>query len=93
MSWAPPSFDRVLITNDDGIEASGIKLLETIANQLSNEVWVVAPQGEQSGAGHSLTLSEPMRIRQLDTRRFSISGTPTDSVMLALKWFAGSGLF
>ncbi|MCH8201706.1 MAG: 5'/3'-nucleotidase SurE [Proteobacteria bacterium] len=84
MTWAPPSFERILVTNDDGIEASGLKLLEDIAGALSDEVWVIAPQSEQSGAGHSLTLSEPMRIRRLNRRRFAISGTPTDSVMLAL---------
>ena len=84
MTWAPPSFERVLLTNDDGIRASGLKLLEEIAAQLSDEVWVVAPESEQSGAGHSLTLSEPLRIRQLNGRRFAITGTPTDSVMLAL---------
>ena len=84
MTWAPPSFDRILLTNDDGIEASGLKLLEKIAKVLSDEVWIVAPSSEQSGAGHSLTLTEPTRIRQLGERRFSISGTPTDSVMLAL---------
>lgn len=84
MSWVPPSFDRILVTNDDGIDATGLELLAKIAAGLSDDVWVVAPESEQSGAGHSLTLTQPMRIREVGERRFAISGTPTDSVMLAL---------
>ena len=75
---------RILITNDDGIEAAGIKLLERVARTLSRDVWVVAPEAEQSGASHSLTLTEPLRIRKLTTRKFAVRGTPTDSVMMAV---------
>lgn len=75
---------RILLTNDDGIYAPGLKVLEAIARQLSDDIWVVAPQEEQSGAGHSLTLSRPVRVRRHDDRRFSVSGTPTDAVMMAL---------
>jgi 5'-nucleotidase len=75
---------RILLTNDDGIHAPGLKILETIARTLSDDIWIVAPQEEQSGAGHSLTLSRPVRVRRHDDRRFSISGTPTDAVMMAL---------
>ena len=75
---------RILLTNDDGIYAPGLKVLETIARTLSDDIWIVAPQEEQSGAGHSLTLSRPVRVRQHDERRFSVSGTPTDAVMMAL---------
>ena len=75
---------RILITNDDGVNARGLALLESVARRLSDEVWVVAPAEEQSGAGHSLTLSQPVRLRRLGERRFSVTGTPTDSVMLAL---------
>ena len=75
---------RILVTNDDGIHAPGLAALETIAAQLSDDVWVVAPAEEQSGAGHSLTLSEPVRLREIDSRRFAVRGTPTDCVMLAL---------
>ena len=75
---------RILVTNDDGIHAPGLVALEAIAVELSDDVWVVAPQEEQSGAGHSLTLSEPVRLRQLSERRFAVRGTPTDCVMLAL---------
>jgi len=76
---------RILITNDDGIGAPGIYVLEKIAAQLSDDIWIVAPAEEQSGAGHSLTLTHPIRLRQHAERRFSVSGTPTDSVTMALK--------
>ncbi|QXQ07863.1 5'/3'-nucleotidase SurE [Sphingosinicellaceae bacterium] len=75
---------RILVTNDDGIHAPGLVALEKIAAQLSDDVWVVAPAEEQSGAGHSLTLSEPIRLREMSDRRFAVRGTPTDCVMLAL---------
>ena len=75
---------RILLTNDDGINAPGLKVLETIASTLSDDLWIVAPQEEQSGAGHSLTLSRPVRVRKHDERRWSVSGTPTDAVMMAL---------
>jgi 5'-nucleotidase len=75
---------RVLLTNDDGVNARGLKLLETIARRLTDDIWIVAPAEEQSGAGHSLTLTQPVRLRRHDERRFSVTGTPTDAVMLAL---------
>lgn len=75
---------RILLTNDDGVNARGLKLLETIARKFSDDIWIVAPAEEQSGAGHSLTLTSPVRLRQHDSRRFSVTGTPTDAVMLAL---------
>ncbi|UUL83571.1 5'/3'-nucleotidase SurE [Sphingomonas qomolangmaensis] len=75
---------RILITNDDGYDAPGLKILETLAATFSDDVWVVAPAEEQSGAGHSLTLSRPLRIRRFADKRFAIDGTPTDAVMMAL---------
>jgi len=75
---------RILVTNDDGISAPGLVALEAIAAELSDDVWVVAPAEEQSGAGHSLTLSQPVRLREVAPRRFAVRGTPTDCVMLAL---------
>ncbi|HUG46652.1 MAG TPA: 5'/3'-nucleotidase SurE, partial [Sphingomicrobium sp.] len=75
---------RILLTNDDGIDARGLESLETAARVLSDDIWVVAPTEEQSGAGHSLTLTQPIRIRRHDERRFSVTGTPTDAVMMAL---------
>lgn len=76
---------RILLTNDDGINAPGLKVLETIARAMSDDVWVCAPAEEQSGAGHSLTLHHPVRLREHGERRFSVTGTPTDSVNLALR--------
>src|SRR5882724_9494134 len=77
---------RILISNDDGINAPGLRLLEKVARSLCPEVWVVAPEQEQSGASHSLTLRRPLRIRQISKRRFAIDGTPTDCVLLAIKF-------
>ena len=77
-------FVRILLTNDDGVNARGLRLLESVARKLSDDIWIVAPTDEQSGAGHSLTLTEPVRLREHDERRFSVTGTPTDAVMLAL---------
>lgn len=76
---------RILLTNDDGINAPGLYVLEKIAAQLSDDIWICAPSEEQSGAGHSLTLTRPVRMRQHAERRFSVAGTPTDSVTMALK--------
>lgn len=75
---------RILVTNDDGINAQGLKVLEKIAHSLSDDVWVVAPEYEQSGASHSLTLVEPLRIRKISKRRFAVDGTPTDCVVMAV---------
>ena len=75
---------RILVTNDDGINAPGLKVLEKIARQLSSDVWVVAPEVEQSGAGHSLTLRRPLQVRRVSPRRFAVDGTPTDCVLLAV---------
>jgi len=75
---------RILVTNDDGINAPGLKVLESVARSLSKDVWVVAPEVEQSGAGHSLTLRRPLQVRRIKPRRFAVDGTPTDCVLLAL---------
>jgi len=80
---------RILVTNDDGIHAPGLKTLETIARALSDDVWVVAPEQEQSGAGHSLTLRRPLRERHLSERRFAVDGTPTDCVLLGVHHILG----
>jgi 5'-nucleotidase len=76
---------RILVSNDDGINAPGLKLLAKIARALCREVWVVAPEREQSGASHSLTLDRPLRVRRLGARRYAVDGTPTDCVLLAVK--------
>ncbi|MAF47072.1 MAG: 5'/3'-nucleotidase SurE [Rhodospirillales bacterium] len=75
---------RILISNDDGIGAPGLKRLEKIARGLAAEVWVVAPEEEQSSTGHSLTLRRPLRIRKVSARRFAVDGTPTDCILLAV---------
>jgi 5'-nucleotidase len=72
---------RILLTNDDGISADGLECLERIAAKLSDDVWVVAPATEQSGAGRSLTLSDPVRVQRMGPRRFAV----TDCVMLAVR--------
>ena len=74
---------RILVTNDDGIHAPGLAVAEKIARAISDDVWVIAPETEQSGASHSLTLTAPLRLRQVSERRFAVSGTPTDCVMMA----------
>ena len=78
-------FERILVSNDDGIDAPGIKLLERIAHELSPEVWVVAPEMEQSGTGHSLTTRRPIRLIEVSPRRYIVDGTPTDCMLLGLK--------
>jgi 5'-nucleotidase len=74
---------RILVTNDDGIHAPGLAVAEEIARAVSDDVWVVAPETEQSGASHSLTLTSPLRLRQISERRYAVTGTPTDCVMMA----------
>ena len=76
---------RILVTNDDGIHAEGLAVLETIARALSPDVWVVAPEVEQSGKSHSLTLSDPIRIRKVDDRHFAVTGTPADCVIMGVR--------
>lgn len=76
---------RILITNDDGYFAPGLALLKEIAERISADVWVVAPEQEQSGSGHSLSLRTPLRIRQIAEKHYAVSGTPTDSVLVAVK--------
>jgi len=76
---------RILVTNDDGIHAEGLSVMEEIAAQLSDEVWVVAPETDQSGVAHSLSLSNPLRLRQIGERRYAVAGTPTDCVIMAAR--------
>lgn len=75
---------RILLTNDDGINARGLAALERIAAQFSDDITVVAPMEEQSGKGRSLTLTEPFRVRRVSEKRYAVGGTPTDCVMFAL---------
>ncbi|MDR2646262.1 MAG: 5'/3'-nucleotidase SurE [Holosporaceae bacterium] len=75
---------RILIVNDDSINSSGIKALERIANSVTPDVWIVAPEVGQSGKGLSVTFDSILRINELSPRKFSISGTPADCVFVAL---------
>ncbi len=75
---------RILLTNDDGIDAEGLACLENIARTLSDDVWIVAPAVEQSGKGRGLTLTEPLRVNKLGDKRYAVTGTPTDCVILAV---------
>lgn len=75
---------RILVSNDDGIHAPGLEVAERIARALSDDVWVVAPETEQSGASHSLTLTLPLRLRRIAEKRYAVQGTPTDCVMMAV---------
>ncbi len=76
---------RILVTNDDGIHAPGLDSAEKIARELSDDVWIVAPEIDNSGVAHSLSLSDPLRLRQAGERRFAVRGTPTDCVIMAYK--------
>ena len=76
---------KILLTNDDGVHAPGLEVLEAIARQFSDDIWICAPDEEQSGMGHALTLTRPVRLRKHSERRFSVTGTPTDSVTMGLR--------
>jgi 5'-nucleotidase len=76
---------RILLTNDDGIHAEGLACLERIARTLSDAVWVVAPETDQSGFAHSLSISEPLRLRKIGEKHFAVRGTPTDCVIMGVR--------
>lgn len=80
-----PGDCRILISNDDGIGSPGIAVLEQIARTLSDDVWVVAPEVEQSGSSHSLTTRRPLRLREISSQHYAVDGTPTDCILLAVK--------
>ncbi len=76
---------RILVTNDDGIHAPGLEACEKIARVLSDEVWIIAPENDQSGVSHSLSLNDPLRLREVGERRFAVKGTPTDCVIMGAR--------
>jgi 5'-nucleotidase len=80
---------RILCTNDDGIHAPGLKVVEEIARALSDDVWVVAPELDQSGVSHSLSLNDPLRLREIGPRHFAVRGTPTDCVIMGARHILG----
>jgi 5'-nucleotidase len=76
---------RILVTNDDGIHAPGLAVCESIARTLSDDVWIVAPETDQSGVAHSLSLNDPLRLREVTPRHFAVRGTPTDCVIMGIR--------
>jgi 5'-nucleotidase len=76
---------RILITNDDGIHAPGLAVLERVARSLSDDVYVIAPEFDQSGVAHSLSLNDPLRLREISPRHFAVKGTPTDCVIMGIR--------
>ena len=84
-------FSRVLLTNDDGIDAPGLRTLTEVAQELAEEVWIVAPDHDQSGTSHSLSLHRPLRVSQKNEHRNSVSGTPGDCVVMAVRHLMMSG--
>ena len=77
---------RILCTNDDGVHAPGLKIVEQIARALSDDVWIVAPELDQSGVSHSLSLNDPLRLREVGPRHFAVRGTPTDCVIMGVRF-------
>jgi len=76
---------KILLTNDDGVQATGLSVLRRIAAKLSDDVWVCAPDTEQSAASRGVSLHNPVRLKKLEERVYSVTGTPTDSVIVAMK--------
>jgi 5'-nucleotidase len=85
MSASHGKVPRVLLTNDDGIDAPGLAVLEAVAAELAEEVWVVAPEHDQSGTSHSISLHSPLRVSRQGERRFGVAGTPGDCVVMAVR--------
>ena len=75
--------DRILLTNDDGIDAPGLVVLEAIGRELGREIWVVAPEHDQSGVSHAISLHDPIRVTERGPRRFAVTGTPGDCAVVA----------
>lgn len=84
-------FQRILVTNDDGIDAPGLKVLEQVAAQLAHEVWVVAPRSDQSGTSHSISLHAPLRVSPHGDKRFAVTGTPGDCVVMGVQHLLKDG--
>ena len=76
---------RILITNDDGVHAEGLGVCEHIGRALSDDIWVIAPEYDQSGVSHSLSLNDPLRLRTIGSRRYAVKGTPTDCVIMGVR--------
>jgi 5'-nucleotidase len=83
---------RILVTNDDGIHSPGLEVCVDIARALSDDVWIVAPESDQSGVSHSLSLNDPLRMREVSERRYAIKGTPTDCVIMGVRHILGGNV-
>ncbi len=84
-----PQNPRIMLSNDDGIDAPGLKMLERVARTLSDDVWIVAPANEQSAASRALSIREPLRVTRRGEKHFAVWGTPTDSVMMGVLSLVG----
>ena len=82
---------RILITNDDGIHSEGLDVCAEIGRALSDDVWIVAPEYDQSGVSHSLSLNDPLRLRKVAERHFAVKGTPTDCVIMGVRHILKDG--
>ncbi len=82
---------RILITNDDGINSPGLATLEKIARHFTDDVWVVAPELDQSGLAHSLSLNDPLRLRKIGDKHYAVRGTPSDCVIMAIRRLLAEG--
>ena len=82
---------RILITNDDGINSQGLVALERIARHFTDDVWVVAPELDQSGLSHSLSLNDPLRLRKISGKHYAVRGTPSDCVIMAIRRLLADG--
>ncbi|MBN8926635.1 MAG: 5'/3'-nucleotidase SurE, partial [Rhodospirillales bacterium] len=80
----PPVLERILLTNDDGIDAPGMAVMEQIAGELAREVWVVAPEHDQSGQSHAISLHHALRVTERGPRRFGVTGTPGDCAVMGI---------
>ncbi|RXM21915.1 5'/3'-nucleotidase SurE, partial [Citrobacter sp. AAK_AS5] len=76
---------RILLTNDDGAGAHGLSVLRQIARELTDDIWIVAPEANQSGASHALTLQVPLRYRAVGERTYAVRGTPADCVIMGVR--------
>ena len=76
---------RILLTNDDGIDAPGIAVAAEVARQIAEEVWICAPAGDRSGRSQQISLHDPLRIEWRDERSAAVSGSPADSLIVGLR--------
>src|SRR6186997_2520093 len=90
MTLAPGAPPRILVSNDDGYMSDGLRALAAAMEPLG-EVWVVAPETEQSAASHAISIHRPLRIRQVRPRWFAVDGTPTDCSYIAVNHLMKDG--